>query len=436
MSVASLALRNLARQKRRTLLLGGAIAFGVLAATLVNGFTGGLVLNIEANVAKIVAGHLFAASLSKDANNRTIMVMTDDAPLRRAAASLRVPVAYTQVRTQLQATLVFESNTLGRTVEGVDWDHDLFLTRSLRLKAGSLADLGAPRAALLSSKQADKLGLRLGEEFFIQTQTIHGQQNFDAFLVKGIYDDSGSSVSSSVYISLADADKLADLPPGSFNIFGVTLERLSDADAALTQFLAALPPDLRQMDRALTRGQSANDLFAKFKKNKADKGPLLVVTNVNDELAGIKGQIMAVNTLALAVLCLLLLVVMVGLTNTYRIIVFERSREIGTMRALGMQRAQVQRLFVLEAVFLSLGGAGGGIVLASLLLSVASLWNFGDVNSALAFILSDGHLSWRLDPLTLALTTGLVAGMTWLAALLPSRRAGRVDPAEALRTTA
>jgi len=64
MSVAKIALRKLSRQKRRTFLLGGAIAFGVMAATLVNGFTGGLVVNIEANVSKMVAGHIFMASLS------------------------------------------------------------------------------------------------------------------------------------------------------------------------------------------------------------------------------------------------------------------------------------------------------------------------------------------------------------------------------------
>jgi len=357
MSVAKIALRNLSRQKRRTFLLGGAIAFGVMAATLVNGFTGGLVVNIEANVSKMVAGHIFMASLSKDANKRTIMSMDDNPGIEAAVKALKYPVAFTQKRISINASLVFETNSMGREVDGVDWQNDHFLLDGLKLNAGKIDDLSDPHALLLSQKQADKLGVRLGEQVFIQTQTIHGQQNFDAFLVKGIYDDGGSSVTSNAYIGLDAAAKLIDMKPGTFNLFGITLSRFSDIDAATDAFIAALPANLRVLDHAKNRGKSFNDLYAAFKKDKQDAGPLTVVTNVNDELAGVKGQILAVNSLALLVLVILLAVVMVGLTNTYRIIVFERSREIGTLRAMGMQRGQVQSLFVLEAVFLSLGGA-------------------------------------------------------------------------------
>ena len=98
MSVAKIALRNLSRQKRRTFLLGGAIAFGVMAATLVNGFTGGLVVNIEANVSKMVAGHIFMASLAKDSHKRTIMTMDDSPGLETAVRALKFPVAFTQRR--------------------------------------------------------------------------------------------------------------------------------------------------------------------------------------------------------------------------------------------------------------------------------------------------------------------------------------------------
>jgi putative ABC transport system permease protein len=436
MSVAKIALRNLSRQRRRTFLLGGAIAFGVMAATLVNGFTGGLVVNIEANVSKMVAGHIFMASLSKDANKRTIMSMDDNPGLEAAVKALKFPVAFTQRRIQINASLVFETNSMGREVDGVDWKNDHFLLDGLKLNAGKIDDLSDPRALLLGQRQADKLGVKLGEQVFIQTQTIYGQQNFDAFLVKGVYDDGGSSVTSSAYIGLDAAAKLVDMKPGTFNLFGITLARFGDIDAATDAFIAALPPTLRVLDHAKNSGKSFNDLYSAFKKDKKDPGPLTIVTNVNDELAGIKGQILAVNSLALLVLVILLAVVMVGLTNTYRIIVFERSREIGTLRAMGMQRSQVQSLFVLEAVFLSLGGAVLGVALASLLLTVVSLIPFGRTDSALAFILSSGHLAWRLDGFTVLVTTGLVAGMTWLAALLPARRAGKLDPAVALRTSA
>jgi putative ABC transport system permease protein len=437
MSTAKIALRNLSRQKRRTFLLGGAIAFGVLVSTLVNGFTGGLVTNIEANVSKMVAGHVFMWSLSKDEHKRTIISMDMTPSIEAAVKSLPYRVAFTQRRTRMLGTVVFESNSMSRTVEGVDWKNDHFLMDGLTLKAGKLEDLNDPRAVLMGQKHADKLGVRVGEEVFIQTQTIHGQQNFDAFLVKAIFDDSNNSLSSSVYIGLDAANKLADMRPGSFNLYGLTLANFNDTEAAAAALVTALPADLKVIPRAQTAGRSSDDLVSAFKKDKKNFGPESMVITVNDELAQVKGQILAVNYLALVILSVLLLVVMVGLTNTYRIIVYERSREIGTMRAIGMQRQGVQQIFVLEAVFLSLGGAVAGILLASGLLAGLSLVPFPtENNGALAFILNNGHLSWRLDVTTLIVTTGLVAGMTWMAALFPARRAGRVDPAVALRTTA
>jgi len=438
MSTANIALRNLSRQKRRTFLLGGAIAFGVAVATLVNGFTGGLVANIESNVSKMAAGHIFASQVSRDENKRTVLSMTMTPALEKAIEALPYPVAYTQRRSQMNATLVFESNSMGRTVEGVDWKNDHFLMDDLKLKAGSVAALEKPKSALLGQKHADKLGVRVGEEFFIQAQTIHGQQNFDAFTVAAIYDDSNNTMSASIYIGIDDANQLIDQPAGSFNMLGITMKRFADIDAATVALLPLLPKELQPPPRAQTAGKSFGDLLTAYKKDKKNTQPLTIVTNINDELATIKGQILAVNFIALLVLAVLLLVVMVGLTNTYRIIVFERSREIGTMRAMGMQRPQVQRLFVLEAVFLSLGGALAGVLFAVVLLAGLSLisWTGDTANSALAFILRDGHLSWKIDLVTLVFTTLLVAGMTWAAALFPARRAGKVDPAVALRTTA
>lgn len=438
MSTTKIALRNLSRQKRRTFLLGGAIAFGVAVTSLVNGFSGGLVANIEANVSKMVAGHIILSQLSKDENKKAILSMQMTPELQKAVDSLPYPVAFTQRRTQTSATLVFESNSMGRTVEGVDWDHDHFLMDELKLVAGKVEDLKQPKAVLLAQKHADKLGVRVGEEIFIQAQTIHGQQNFDAFTVRGIFDDTNNSLTSSDYISLADADQLIDMPSGSFNLLGITLKRFADTEAAAAALVPLLPADLRVPARAGTIGKSFNDRLTAYKKDKKNLAPLTLLVTINDELASIKGQILAVNFLALGILVVLLLVIMVGLTNTYRIIVFERSREIGTMRAMGMQRPAVQRLFVYEAVFLSLGGAVVGILFAVALLGGVSLIKMtGDTaNSALAFILRDGHLSWKLDPVVLVVTTALVAGMTWIAALFPARRAGKVDPAVALRTVA
>ena len=60
-----MALRNLNRQKKRTLLLGGAIAFGLMIVTLLNGFAGSFIENVSENFSHLMAGHIFIDGVEK-----------------------------------------------------------------------------------------------------------------------------------------------------------------------------------------------------------------------------------------------------------------------------------------------------------------------------------------------------------------------------------
>ncbi len=59
-------------------------------------------------------------------------------------------------------------------------------------------------------------------------------------------------------------------------------------------------------------------------------------------------------------LFILLVIVVIGIMNTLAIAIRERTREIGTLRAIGMQRRAVLRLFLLESALLGLAGVVGG----------------------------------------------------------------------------
>jgi putative ABC transport system permease protein len=157
------------------------------------------------------------------------------------------------------------------------------------------------------------------------------------------------------------------------------------------------------------------------------------VITLNDMLQQVQQIVNVLNSSSLVILIVLFLIIMVGITNTFRIIMYERIREIGTMRSIGMQRGEVRSLFLYEAAFLSVGGVFAGIVLALIIMGGVSLVNFG-LNSPLFIILKNGHMTFSLQ---LARTIGnvvIVAGLTLAAAFFPARKAARLDPAVALRT--
>jgi len=126
-----------------------------------------------------------------------------------------------------------------------------------------------------------------------------------------------------------------------------------------------------------------------------------------------------------------LVVAVIGIANTVMMNVRERTAEIGIMMALGGDARDLQRLFVLESA--GLGALGGAAGLAAGGLLVAGLdWG---VNLYLDSV--------GVPPVTVLDTSLLVALAIWggavlvslLAGIVPARRAARIEPAEALRTS-
>jgi len=116
-----------------------------------------------------------------------------------------------------------------------------------------------------------------------------------------------------------------------------------------------------------------------------------------------------------------------GVVNTQYISVLERTREIGLMKALGMSRAGVSRLFVLEATWIGFLGAvlgAVGAVVAGTLLNptISNAINFGD-SSLLIF-----------DYRQIGLLILFLMAVTTIAGLLPARKAAKLNPIVALRT--
>ncbi len=137
-----------------------------------------------------------------------------------------------------------------------------------------------------------------------------------------------------------------------------------------------------------------------------------IVGNVFDFLIG------AVN----ALLGMSVIVALVGIVNTMTLSIFERRRELGMVRALGMTRQQVGRMIRLEAVLIGLLGTIIGMG-AGVLLSWVVVSSIDEIEIGLSF-------NWARVGLIFAV--GVLVGV--LASLLPARRATRLDMLEAMRS--
>ncbi|MCX7024836.1 MAG: FtsX-like permease family protein [Spirochaetes bacterium] len=490
MVLPGIALRNLSRQKRRNFLLAGALAFGVMVIVAVNGLVGGLLSSIQRNASDLITGHIFFTSMYKDVNGRLVQSVDDDSRMIAAVSELGLDHVFMTRRTGAGGSIVFNGESAMRQLAGVDWNEESYLAKSLQFDAGSADGMAGSDGIIVSTTLAEMLGLvpkskldaverdglrrelaaklkagsgtgkadrkllqrRLkaaiaaaeearkgvrdeaiaksaGETLIVQLSTIHGQQNVGEFRIRGIY---RAQFDFSAYVDRTTLNRLVDMPDRAYNLLGVYLKDPSDLDAKtvrLHQALVKAGYDMYPIEKVMGRG--SGDIASELQRTDF-KGSKYLVTNINNELGAFIRIADGVRAASGGLFAIIMAVIMVGIVNTFRVVVYERTREIGTMRALGARRSQVRNLFLLEALFLSLGGTLVGFAAGFLILAGVHLMEF-NAFTELAFFLERGRLAWRVEPGLLAGSLAVVCAMTLAAASMPAGKAARLRPANALR---
>jgi putative ABC transport system permease protein len=128
---------------------------------------------------------------------------------------------------------------------------------------------------------------------------------------------------------------------------------------------------------------------------------------------------------------ILFVIILTGIINTMLMSVFERVREIGTMLAVGMRRRQVLALFLLEAGLLGVAGGVGGVVLGSVLVRLIALRGLAIPGLGTG---ADAVIRPELNASFAVMTFGVAVGGALLAAAWPAWRASRLRPVDALRS--
>ncbi|MFP4378365.1 MAG: ABC transporter permease [Spirochaetales bacterium] len=435
-----IALRNLNRQKRRTFLLGGAIAFGITIVTLINGFAGSFVENVSQNFSQLLAGHIFVSARERtpDGEERRL-IPTDEVIFQAIEASPIDPVTTTK-RSDFTGALLFQGESVRQNIVGADWEEEEFLRERLVLLEGSFENMlrtnreGSRNGIILTEEIARRLNVAIDDRVIVRMETLNGQQNVGEFTVAAISYDPGLFGQLSAYADLDYVNELLLVPPGSYQTLGIFLEDLSLIDERVGPFYDSLAERANVFERA-TEEVEENPIEQIFAEDEDESwtGTRYRVYTLNDLLSEVDQIVDLLNGAALVILIVLFVIIMVGITNTFRMIMYERVKEIGTMRALGMQRGDVLASFLFEAMFLALGGVVAGVLVAGVAMLILSQIYLG-LDSPIFILLRNGYFTFRLLPSQVALNTGIVVVLTVIAAFFPSRKAARMEPVDALRS--
>jgi ABC-type lipoprotein release transport system permease subunit len=206
---------------------------------------------------------------------------------------------------------------------------------------------------------------------------------------------------------------------------------LAQAKAASSLLDTLLSPNWVRMNRALT----TDDVRDQMRQIGARswKAPVVAVRTMYETGEQIIKLADALNLITLVAVLILFLVVLTGVVNALRMTVRERTREIGTLRSLGMQASQVRTLFLMEAGLLSFLSALAGTALALAAMFGLSQLTFPIEGNPLSMLLVRGHLVFVPEVLATLGQILLVIAMAVVAAWNPASQAAKLSPANALR---
>lgn len=317
-----------------------------------------------------------------------------------------------------------------RRLVGVEWQRERPVLASFLLSEGNIPDNDDEDGILISSATARSLNIRAGDGVLVSVISDRGRSNTVDLIVRGIYTES-SFFGYTGYLHRRTLNRLREVPDDTINEMGVYLYPSMTANDE-GEIAERLTDGLRR--RGLSTFPVLTDREAyEHATAVAREGPQHGVVTLSAQLAEITELLRAISIVAGVLIMFFLGIVVVGVRNTWTMVVWERTSEIGTLRALGMQRAGTVSLFLLEALFLGLVGVIlGTTVGVALLFSIARMVEFPP-NAATTLFLTQGRLSWRLPGWAIGSTTVLAIGASVIGALHAAIRAGRVLPAEALR---
>jgi putative ABC transport system permease protein len=405
MSLVSLALRNVTRNRRRSFLTGGVVVFGFAAVALSGGFMSQSFEGLREGTIRNGTGHLQLA-------DPAFFSGTEDAALEhglsgsdRAAAILAKDPDVLEVLPSID--FVGLATNGGRSVPflgtGLDPAPEARTMDTAKLVVSGRWFLDASeRGVVLGSGLGRALGVRAGDTITLLATTPDGVLNAVDATVCGLADIPIKELDQRYLATTLGLASELLVAQGRVSKLTIVLREPADAAKALPRLLASLHREGIDIS-----GKTWGELAEFYRQ----------VRMLYIGIFGFMGIVLVV-------------VVLLAAANTMMMAAAERTREIGTLRALGTRPAAIRRMFIAEGLILAVAGCLGGA-----LVSLAIRWALNHAGLTLPPPPGVSHgVPLHVNLYLTAYAAGALAmsATLVLASWFPARRAARMSIIEAL----
>jgi putative ABC transport system permease protein len=401
-----IALRNLWRNKRRSIITGAAIALGLGMLIFSSGGTDGMTNMMIENATSMAAGHVVVVGAGYQ-EEPEVEIVVPDSPAVAAKLAQALPDATVLQRVFLDGLLTSPSGAMGVSVTAIDPATEVRVNDvNEKIIEGEFLD-DDPRSIVLGKTLAETLDVTLGDKVVLMSQG-DGEVESRLFRVRGVLSYGIDEIDGFyALITLPAAQEMLGLGD-DVNQISVHLDSARDTHDATAVAAAAV-------------GSEAVEVLSWQEALPA----------VNEYVVAEKSEIYVMYFIIFVMVCL-------GIVNTVLMSVLERMREFGVMLSLGTTPGKLASLVLLEASFLGIiaavAGVGVGLAFSYPLmvngLDMSSLYGGSIEVSGFAMdlvIFSD------VDPVKVAIYVVVVWLMTVAAAIYPAIKAATLKPVECLQ---
>lgn len=399
-----LAWRNIWRHKRRTIIIVLAMSMTLALMMFYDGLMNGFTDAIYGNAVKVLGGNIqvHAEGYRAEANSNPLFPLADPQAVIKAAKSNPLTLAATQ-RISTGGLITSREGAFAVGITGIEPEEEMKVNIiGQNVKGGRNLTSDDLDNILIGKGLADAMGVKVGDRVTLVGRSQHEQMRQRTMTIVGIFDLGMTDIEKqTVYISLGEAKAIYDLSQSTE--VAIFLGRLGQEGDVINGMKPGLP------------GYEIES----FQANYPD-----LASAINT-----KGGVMNVFSV------IIIAIAGVGILNLLLMAVYERTREIGVLGAIGLKPNQISLLFILEGIMIGLVGVAVGIVfglaLNGYLMKVGL--DFGNLTSAasyMALMKSRVYPTWGIEKLLMRAST--IAIISALAALIPAYEAGRREPAEAL----
>jgi putative ABC transport system permease protein len=419
--ILKMAFRNIGRNKRRTILSASAIFIAIMLVVIMRGYIGGLTDSMFDSLTKIETGHIKIENTKyyEKEDMMPLEYMVDGfngggyeemLPVIKSVEGVKTIVP----RIKFGVLLSFGGKSLSVMGMGVDpvkestmTPYDKIMVKGEYLKADNNA-----KSIIIGDGLANKLGIKLGEKLTIVSRTAYDSLKGMTFTVTGIFKYGISALDEKLfYVPIGSAAKLLEMGDGVSEL-------------------------IIMVDKPENAEKIADEIKANLQKHEEENNASNYAVIPWQRQEGYFSLIKTAQKIYSYIYIGFLILASTVIINTTMMVIFERTKEIGTIGALGMTGGQIILLFTIEAAIVSAIGSflgaivGGGV---DLLLSIVGI-NINALTGGSMGLMSTDIIYPRFDLFLLfgSFLFGLIVASA--IAYIPARRAAKIEPVEALRS--